>query len=347
VKFITVYDVLEGVRCSNFYSGVSEFLQYARSVPLDQLACEVSDRCPYSCRCVYRPANATLHVYCSATRLSSLPLELPPLPKSYVRYKLDFSNNKLLRRLESRPYFVSTSILDVSNCAISVVGINAWREIAKMQSSFLTPHVYLQNNQIKSLPFEVTNINITSVHLTLNHNPWECSCENQWMIDWFKSMSMTSSNVGDVGCFSPSRLKGRSIAQSTKYDFCVDPSVRVLKISLLSTLTPVAGLLTLLISAFAVYRLRVRLFIRWKFHPFDRDECVGEDMDYDVFLCCSSEDHNPHGLRILREIEAKGYRVCYHLRDFLAGAAITENMIQSIERSKRTVCLISENFLRR
>jgi len=333
--------IFDQLRCFN-YASFSQ--QYIVQIPLSHFVCDLSDRCPSSCRCVYRPANATLHVYCSATNLSSLPLELPPLPKSYVRYKLDFSNNKLLRRLEGRSYFVNTSILDVSNCAISVVGVNAWREIVKMQSPFVSPSVYLHNNKIKSLPFEVTNINITSVHLALNHNPWECSCGNQWMIDWFKTLSMTSLNIFDVGCASPSRLEGRSIAQSTKYDFCVDPSVRVLKISLLSTLTPVT---VLLIFAFAVYRLRVRLFRRWKFHPFDRDECVGEDMDYDVFLCCSSEDNNPHGLRILMEVESKGYSVCYHLRDFLAGAPITDNMIQSIERSKRTVCLLSSNFLRR
>jgi len=336
--------ILDGVRCNAAKFFTTGGQPYVTSIPLIKFVCEIPDRCPSSCRCVYRPANATLHVYCSAANLSSLPLELPPLPKSFVRYKLDFSNNKLLCRLEGRPYFVNTSILDVSNCAISVVGINAWHEIAKMQSPFVSPSVYLQNNNIKSLPFEVTNINITSMHLTLNNNPWECSCENQWMTVWFKSLSMTSSNVVDVWCASPSRLKGRIISQSTKYDFCVDPSVRVLKISLLSTLTPVT---VLLIFGFAVYRLRVRLFIRWKFHPFDRDECVGEDMDYDVFLCCSSEDHNPHGLRILIEMESEGYRVCYHLRDFLAGAPITENMIQSIERSKRTVCLVSSNFLRR
>jgi len=336
----TVY-MFDNVRCLN---SANFWQPYPVQTPLSHFECEIRDRCPSSCRCVYRPANATLHLYCSAANLSSLPLELPPLPKSYARYKLDFSNNKLLRRLEGRPYFVNTSVLDVSNCAISVVGINAWREIAKMQSPFVRPSIYLQNNKINSLPFEVTNINITSIHLTLNYNPWECSCENQWMIDWFKSLSMTSLNIFDVRCASPSRLKGRIIAQSTKYDFCVDPSVRVLKISLLSTLTPVA---VLLICAFAVYRLRVRLFMRWKFHPFDCDECAGEDMDYDVFLCCSSEDHNPHGLRILMETEAKGYRVCYHLRDFLAGAPITDNMIQSIERSKRTVCLLSSNFLRR
>ena len=53
----------------------------------------------------------------------------------------------------------------------------------------------------------------------------------------------------------------------------------------------------------------------------------------------SSEDNNPHGLRILELMESNGYRVCYHRRDFVAGAAITENTIQAIERSKRTVCL--------
>jgi len=70
-------------------------------------------------------------------------------------------------------------------------------------------------------------------------------------------------------------------------------------------------------------------------------------MDFDVYFCCSSEDHNPHGLRILEAIESKGYRVCYHLRNFLAGGAITENMIQAVISSKRTVCLVSNNFLRR
>jgi len=316
----------------------------AVQAPLNEFVCESPEGCPTSCQCVYRPGNATLHVYCSASNLSSLPLELPPLPKSYDRYNLDFSNNKRLRRLKGRLYFVNTSILDVSNCAISVIDINAWKEIAKMQSPFVTPQVCLQNNKIKSLQPDITGINVSSVHLTLNHNPWECSCENQWMIDWFKSLSLTSPNGGDASCASPSRLKSKSITESTTDDFCVDPAIRMLKISLLSTLTSLAALV---LFGFAVYRLRVQLFRRWKFHPFDRDECVREDMDYDVFLCCSSEDHNPHGLRILREMESNDYRVCYHLRDFLAGAPITDNMIQSIESSKRTVCLVSDNFLRR
>jgi len=94
------------------------------------------------------------------------------------------------------------------------------------------------------------------------------------MITWFKSLSSgSSSNIGDVLCDSPSRLKGRSISQSDEDDFCVDPSMRTLKIVLSSILSVVASLLML---GFAVHRLRVRLYKRWKFHPFDRDEYDGE-----------------------------------------------------------------------
>ena len=101
-----------------------------------------------------------------------------------------------------------------------------------------------------------------------------------------------------------------------------------------------------LLLGYIVFRLRVRVYRRWKFHPFDRDECVGEDMDYDVFLCCSSED-SPDGLHILELMEDRGYNVYYDERDFLPGERITDNMTQGVTRSKRTVCLISENFTRR
>jgi len=168
------------------------------------------------------------------------------------------------------------------------------------------------------------------------------------MIAWFKSLSsVASANVGAVGdvfCKSPPRLKGRSILQSDEIDFCVDPLKKMLAIVISSTLSIVAVLLML---GFAFYCLRVRIYKRWRFHPFDRDECVGEDMDYDVFLCCSSDDNTPHGLSILQSIELKGYRVCYHLRDFLPGELVSDNMIQSVIRSKRTVCLVSRNFIQR
>jgi len=328
--------VLDGVRCSGRLSTGMQS-EYAFSIPLNEFVCKLSDGCPSSCRCVYRPANATLHVNCSASNLSSLPLDLPPLPKSYVRYKLDFSKNKLLRRLEYRSYFVNTSILDVSNCGLNDIDLEVWLEVSHMKI------VNFRGNMIQAFPRDVNTRNI-STSLLLGGNPWRCSCDNSWMIVRFHSLWDHIADQGDIICRTPSRMYGRNVLKSTEEDFCADPVKRTLTIAV-STVASISFLVVL--TGVLVYKLRVKFYRRWKFHPFDRDECVGEDMDYDVFLCCSSKDYDPHGQHILELIESNDYRVCYHDRDFLPGSLISANMTESVERSKRTLCLLSNNFLQR
>ena len=86
------FTILRDVHCkkSNVYNNTPQSVLTSK-VPLSDFVCHLSDHCPPSCQCVYRPENTTLHVNCSASNLSSLPFDLPPLPKSYVIYKLDFS----------------------------------------------------------------------------------------------------------------------------------------------------------------------------------------------------------------------------------------------------------------
>jgi len=128
------------------YNNLSLILNQDNTVPLDQFICELTERCPSGCRCVHRPANATLHIHCSNTNLTVLPLQLPELPKSYTKYILDFSNNRL-RRLEHRDYFVNTSILNVRNSRIEQVeSADVWKDILKILQ------VNLYGNKLTSIP---------------------------------------------------------------------------------------------------------------------------------------------------------------------------------------------------
>ena len=128
--------------------------------------------------------------------------------------------------------------------------------------------------------------------------------------------------------------------------FCADPTSEAVKRTLIISLSSTASVVTVLLSVCViVYRLRVKLYTRWNFRPFDRDECFGEDMDYDVFLSCSSNDNLPHGNEIRQQLQQSGYRVCYTPRDFLGGLSIFDNIYNAIVRSKRTVCLLTANFL--
>ena len=304
--------------------------------------CEITERCPARCVCVHRTENSTLHVYCSSKNLTVLPLELPELPDSRTKYKLDFSNNKLLRRLEYRDYFFNTSILDVSNC--SVDDVRDWEEIFKI------PDINLSGNKITSLPQSIQSTNITNAKLNFANNPWDCSCDRTWMIDFFRSIEHRLTHK--VDCYAPHRLQGKSIIESSVKEFCVDPASvaasEATKRALITSLSSVTGVVVVLLSVGVIlYRLRVKLYTRWKFHPFDRDECVGEDMDYDVFLSCSSNDESSDGNSIREQLVQCGYRVCYPPTDFLPGQLITENMHNAVVRSKRTVCLLTENFCQR
>ena len=322
-------DIFHGVYCSD---PAELFGMSVVSVQLIQFTCDLHDGCPSGCECSYRPANATVHVACAFNNFSSLPFRLPALPKSYAKYKLDFSNNKLLRRLEHRAYFPDISFLDVSHCSLNEISSDAWRALVNI------PVVFLNDNSIKELPREYSEVNITSRSISLNRNLWDCSCDRSWLHDWFNSDSTHFSDPGAIFCHSPPRLSGISIMRMNKEQFCVDPVQRAVTVSLLAVFGSV-GLLIALCAA--IYCLRVWVHRRWNFHPFDRDECVGEDMDYDVFFSCSSEDQDTHGRRLLDLMESKGYRV------FRPGASATDETVAVVKRSRRTVCLLSKHFIKR
>jgi hypothetical protein len=340
---------------SNIYCDSPESLLFmeVHRIPLVEFVCDLTTDtdCPSGCRCLYRPANATLHVDCSSpspTNITTLPFRLPRLPKSYVKYKLVFSGNKFIRRLENRKYLVNTTIVDLSDCGLEEIDRDAWISLTSR-----TQLVDLRGNSLTTIP-KPTNFpdKVPSVasKLSLGNNPWSCSCNDSWLADWLNATRDKLTNSDEILCALPTRLAGRSILKMTDptAEFCFlqpDNDRQKLQTAVITTSSLAAGVVAVVAIYIIVYRLRRQLFSQWKLHPFDRDECRDEDMLYDVFLCCSSEDHEASGLRILQLLEDVGYRVCYHLRDFIAGEPIESNICMSVQRSKRTVCLITENFL--
>ena len=300
------------------------------------------ERCPRGCWCIYRPENATLDVCCSNTNLSILPLDLPALPNNYTRYYLNFSNNRLLRRLEHRHYFINTFVLDVSNCGIDDISLNVWKDISTVKK------VLLNGNLLKSLPADVVTVHLSSL-LSLYGNPWACSCYNSWMSTWLHQINRSMVNVDGLLCGSPERLRGKHIMKISTEELCHDPVTEdIISRLVIISLSSVIGVTLVLLSVvIIVYRLRVKVYTAWMLHPFDRDECAGEDMDYDVFLSCSSDDNLPHGNDIRERLEQCGYRICYPPRDFVGGELIFVNIENAVVRSKRTVCLLTSHFLQR
>ncbi|KAK3577183.1 hypothetical protein CHS0354_037522 [Potamilus streckersoni] len=67
---------------------------------------------------------------------------------------------------------------------------------------------------------------------------------------------------------------------------------------------------------------------------------------YDVFISYSSEDLEWVKSYLFQELTEKKYHVCIDFKDFVPGMPISENIIDAIYKSKRTIILMSKNFLR-
>lgn len=74
-----------------------------------------------------------------------------------------------------------------------------------------------------------------------------------------------------------------------------------------------------------------------------------EDADhylYDIFVCYSQADRQWVFEHLVARLEDGGrYRVCVHERDFTVGQEITENIITSIDRSRKVVMVLSPAFV--
>jgi len=67
--------------------------------------------------------------------------------------------------------------------------------------------------------------------------------------------------------------------------------------------------------------------------------------EYDAFIACANNDRN-----LTQEIvqTLENYyvlKLCYHLRDFIPGIAVADNITNCIHKSKKTIVMLSKHFL--
>ena len=77
--------------------------------------------------------------------------------------------------------------------------------------------------------------------------------------------------------------------------------------------------------------------------PIDVDECLGEDMTYDIFL--SYPEVDSRAVETIGDaLEDEEYKVCMHKRDLFVGQSILASVERAISGSKRTICFFSSEY---
>ncbi|XP_002741806.2 toll-like receptor 2 [Saccoglossus kowalevskii] len=225
--------------------------------------------------------------------------------------------------------------------------------------------LFLQHNSLTSLPAdmfngtrEVKELNIAHNQLTtispdtglqnlaslyklhVYGNPLDCGCDLIWFRNWIDTTDVVW-NINNVNCsdgknilkFNPERLQ------------CGFP-VLITVMSTLSVVILCTGIVLVILNR---WQLRYGIFLcrRACRREYAEIERCNDEFEYDVFLSHSSKDVDwvTNVLRPTLENPPYNYKLCLDYRDFIVGDTIADNIIDAVQKSRKTAFILTKSFI--
>ncbi|KAL6082428.1 hypothetical protein STEG23_027539 [Scotinomys teguina] len=245
----------------------------------------------------------------SNNNLDSFSLSLPRLRELYI------SKNKL-KTLPDASLFPVLLVMKISENAMST----------------------FSKDQLGSFP-KLEN-------LEAGGNPFICSCELlSFTMEQPAQLQVLADWPDSYLCDSPPRLRGQRVQDAR-------PSVLECHQELLVSGICCALLLLILLIGGLCHHFHGLWYLRmmWAWLQAKRKpkKAPCRDIRYDAFVSYSEQDSYWVENLMVQQLENSDprFKLCLHKRDFVPGKWIIDNIIDSIEKSHKTVFVLSENFVR-
>ncbi|NXI20728.1 TLR22 protein, partial [Irena cyanogastra] len=264
----------------------------------------------------------------------------------------------------------STQIPKVTNCIPSTLEVldvsgNNLKEFG-LQLPILK-ELYLTRNQLKTLPGAAPIPNLVALSVRRNKlnsfskeefesfrrmelldasdNNFICSCEFLSFIHHEAGIAQVLVGWPDkYVCDSPLAVRGAQVG-------AVHLSLMECHRSLVVSLICVLVFLVILLLVAVGYKYHMVWYLRmtWAWLQAKRKpkRAPPKDVCYDAFVSYSENDSDWVENTMVRELEqaCPPFRLCLHKRDFVPGKWIVDNIIDSIEKSRKTLFVLSEHFV--
>ncbi|KAG8222348.1 hypothetical protein J437_LFUL001335, partial [Ladona fulva] len=216
----------------------------------------------------------------------------------------------------------------------------------------LVEELDLSSNLIPALSLTECNTLSTLKQLNLSENQFNCDDCNLLDFQYWLNQSDSSiftSPPEDFLCAAPPlarKSKTRVIDAEYNKD-CIGPDVLIISGG---TFSGLALLIALICGICYLYRFEISYILHLikvkrrsaKGEGKPHSECI-----YDAFVSYSGHDRN-WVLRVLQPYLEEGedkYQLCLHDRNFTLGGIISQNIIESIEKSRKTILILSKGFV--
>ncbi|EZA52048.1 hypothetical protein DMN91_009805 [Ooceraea biroi] len=306
------------------------------------LTCKIDEgpniACPENCDCFFRPVDQTFIFDFTHRELTQVPSDIKK-PGYPWNLELNFNGNRLRRMPDlKRLGLERVKKLGLSHNNISEIFLDALSSTIEV--------LELHNNNMSRIHSDVleflkTCTNLT--RLTLHDNPWECDCAAKDFLGYIQTKYMTIPDLFKVTC----RGENNSISKMTPSDFCPFDTAAVIGISvaiaLMGLFVGTSGLL------YYKYQRQIKVWLfahQWCLW-FVTEEELDKEKLYDAFVSYSHKDHDFVVDELVSKLEGgpAPFKLCLHYRDWQAGEWIPANIARSVEDSRRTIVVLSPNFL--
>lgn len=194
--------------------------------------------------------------------------------------------------------------------------------------------------------------------LKLAGNWFHCDCHLESFLQWLNVTNVTFlSPAEDFTCEFPAAFHNLPLLN---YSTIVEPceredeeAVRVLRFALF--IFSALLVVTVILSGIVYAHLRGHLFIIYKkivsrVLEGPKPTIPVDEVQYDAFLCFSNSDYRWVEAALLKRLdnqfsEENLFHCCFEARDFLPGEDHLSNIRDAIWGSRKTVCIVSKEFL--
>lgn len=180
---------------------------------------------------------------------------------------------------------------------------------------------------------------------------WDNNCEDQQtdtMVQTLTIHNVQEEDLGDYQCYGEN-IKGNDSRIITLLEYRKNGGTDMVLPYWLIGVIAGSGLLILVIIIFVavfIYRKRNSNELEWKEPNPEEFDVPDHKVEYDVFVSYSTDDDDWVKEVLFRNLEKQGYAVNIHFKDFVPGMAIAENIMDAVYKSRKTIVVMSKNFLK-
>ncbi|XP_078684252.1 uncharacterized protein LOC144917808 [Branchiostoma floridae x Branchiostoma belcheri] len=241
-------------------------------------------------------------------------------------------------------YANSLRVLDLSYNRLTTVSPKLFQHVYSLRQ------LYMQKNLITSIGPQTLKYWNILYKLDLSENPFSCTCQLLDFVVWGRNNTSVRimydysiSGFKYYLCSSPPDLKNLPLVDYKPdcksyigYYMCI----------IMSTLIFLYTTLTYVIVKYHAYIQYLYQYARGKLRGYQAIP-YRNGYEYDVFVSYNSEDIRWVQQELIPNLEEAEphYRLCIGDRDFLAGRDITTNIVEAIQGSRKTLCLLTRRFV--